>query len=844
MRTKKSTSSRPPVLADVLVVLLCLAGTLGCLGLFQRDLFRTLSRLGEQPVGTITWKYKAAQRRFADRVLWDRLQLESPVYNGDLIRTAVLSEASIRFFSGSGTIELAENSLIRIFAQDAIPRLDLVAGSLSAAAEGGPLVIRSGDCELTLESGGAALAAGMDGDGEFQLTGGRGTLRRGAQSRDLESGQALRFNAGGFAETGPLAVATSPPPNARILSSGGTAVVDFAWTPRNYGADARTRLEAAGDRRFTRPVAVRDLPGGESRARLELPPGTYYWRVSAVQDGVPPPAGYSKLTVLSAPPPRPISPAANETVALYPGARPLRFRWAAGARNEDAAEGNEGPDYYLLEAADNRAMTGAAIRIRTRNTQADISLPAPGPWFWRVSAYYGTVSQVSALVPFSAGPRGDLAPPELIAPPAGGELDIGAEDRTAYFSWRAVEGAGSYTLLVSPNRDLSDPLISRVVRENYYAYSVASGVLAEGQYYWGVSPLDGSGREYPASPSRSFLARKAPPALTAVFPPDQYTVAEELLPDLRFTWKTRLPSLRFQIAGDGDFTAPVIDEAAENGMFQGRRLAPGTWYWRVLAGPPGPGAVSTPRRLIVAGALPPPVLTAAGEVRVSPRERAEFRWQPVEGADRYRFRLYNDGGTLLYTGETAAASAALAMDRYPEGKYRWTVQALSGETGRSSPRNGLAGTADFYLAKIPARAPAAAAVPPRSKPASVPAAAARNPAAPRLTVPADRAVFGAPQLRESRSIVFNWEEVAEASAYTFTLFDERGRQIVHLTVPVPLYMLTDLSLLSRGVFTWRVQAEYQNRGETGAPAERRFVIDIPALNQPRLQDMGTLYGSE
>jgi hypothetical protein len=78
-------------LPDLCILLICLAGALCFLWLFQNDLNRTLTRMNEQAVGTVTYKYRAAERRFSDRVLWSRVQRESPVYNGDYIRTADLS---------------------------------------------------------------------------------------------------------------------------------------------------------------------------------------------------------------------------------------------------------------------------------------------------------------------------------------------------------------------------------------------------------------------------------------------------------------------------------------------------------------------------------------------------------------------------------------------------------------------------------------------------------------------------------------------------------------------------------------------------------------------------------
>jgi hypothetical protein len=104
-------------------------------------------------------------------------------------------------------------------------------------------------------------------------------------------------------------------------------------------------------------------------------------------------------------------------------------------------------------------------------------------------------------------------------------------------------------------------------------------------------------------------------------------------------------------------------------------------------------------------------------------------------------------------------------------------------------------------------------------------------------------------LRESRTIVFNWNPVEGADSYRFSLFQETagGRQsIVTFEGPGTSYTMRDLSLLDLGNFVWQVEAISRGRdgtlGRRGTPGENRFVIDIPQPNAPRALDMGVLYG--
>ncbi len=87
-------------LNDILFVVVCLSCATYSFYTFWQSLNKSLIK-NEKPIATITFKYKTAQRKFADDLIWDRLQQSSPVYEGDTIRTAPLSEATIHFADGN-----------------------------------------------------------------------------------------------------------------------------------------------------------------------------------------------------------------------------------------------------------------------------------------------------------------------------------------------------------------------------------------------------------------------------------------------------------------------------------------------------------------------------------------------------------------------------------------------------------------------------------------------------------------------------------------------------------------------------------------------------------------------
>ncbi|MDR2964271.1 MAG: hypothetical protein LBU88_00650 [Treponema sp.] len=97
---------------DIFITLLFLSISVVCVNLFWHDLMQTVHLQNVEPVGTVVIRKNTVQRRFSNRVVWDRLTNESPVYIGDLIRVADVSAATLKIQEAD--IFLEENTLIRI----------------------------------------------------------------------------------------------------------------------------------------------------------------------------------------------------------------------------------------------------------------------------------------------------------------------------------------------------------------------------------------------------------------------------------------------------------------------------------------------------------------------------------------------------------------------------------------------------------------------------------------------------------------------------------------------------------------------------------------------------------
>jgi hypothetical protein len=214
--------------SDAAVVCACLLGTAAFLVLFQRDLNRSLRRLDQEPAGFVSSRSGAALRRLQDRAIWDRLQKESPVYNGDFVRTADRSELSIGFPGGS-LVGVSENSLIRVFVEEGAPRIDFSGGAISVqAGETGDIAIFFGEnrveaaagsavsLEADIEAAADADTGTNDGEGTytFRVMEGSAFLTGPGGEREAAAGTAFTFNETGIFEEVRIAAAVPPPVQA------------------------------------------------------------------------------------------------------------------------------------------------------------------------------------------------------------------------------------------------------------------------------------------------------------------------------------------------------------------------------------------------------------------------------------------------------------------------------------------------------------------------------------------------------------------------------------------------------------------------------------------------------
>jgi hypothetical protein len=669
----------------ILYMALCLAGAAAALWFFWRDLNLSLQRLQDEPVGTLVRKHNTAQRRFADRTLWDRLRRQSPVYPGDYVRTAALSEAEISL-SGGELVELGEHTLIQIVRTAEGLTVELAEGAIladtragaPAAAGGGGLTVRAGGASLRAGPESLLDAAVKDGGLEAGVAAGSAVLTEDGETRTLGPGETAGLSR--------RVAVSSPRPGAGFLNaSGGPLPVTFAWNRTGFDPGQAVYLEIAEDRAFANILLRHDSLGQRYIPKLEN--GLYYWRAypggqNSAGGGVS-----GRLTVVDASAPELVSPAMDEEFSFSTARPGIRFLWTS----------REGAESYYVEISANSGMTDPFYQSQVRDSGGELSsivfsgLDA-GTWYWRIRpeyprAYEGTV-QVSRTGSFRIRRPESLAVPLLRLPARQGNLYLEDIKEEAYFSWKQEEDAVFYTFLLSRREDLSDPFIKERVRDNYFACDLKNGKFAPGQYYWGVYQTDAGGLDSAPSAARMVVIMAGPP-------PEGLVSTEAARPAVV---ETPRPAEAGIPAADSPPAVPAPAEKVRPAAAQDEARNPV---------PPAAIPGAPPKAALPAEpALPP--LPAPGNMRppsgyilteeIIVRDRqVSFSWNAVPGALSYIFILYQaeNGGRreVLRRGQDETRFTLTDLAVLDAGTFIWRVEPVS----RIAEQKGEAGESVFTV---------------------------------------------------------------------------------------------------------------------------------------------------
>ncbi|WP_375744347.1 hypothetical protein NR800_05940 [Corallococcus interemptor] len=193
-------------------------------------------------------------------------------------------------------------------------------------------------------------------------------------------------------------------------------------------------------------------------------------------------------------------------------------------------------------------------------------------------------------------------------PPFPTSLSPGVDARIAWspelripLSWRPLEGARSYQVLVARDLGFTQRIVDAQVQGSDFTFVPPE----PGMFVWRVAALDAEGQpSEPGFARRIFVERQRPRGLL-VTPRDGYVApAGSASEDLVFAWQSTggAPRYRLVVARDRELRQPVLAREGSPQQVVLPGLAPGEYYWGVyvVEDPPVP-LFQKARRLVVRG---------------------------------------------------------------------------------------------------------------------------------------------------------------------------------------------------------------------------------------------------
>ena len=703
MQQKKKRKLR---VSDFLLVVVCLSVCAVSLWFFWKDLNSSSTRTDADAIATIHFKRKVSQRKFDDRVVWERLQQDSALYDKDTIRTSEGAEAVILFDDGT-KVDLTENTMIQIaLEKDGSVNLAVGGGNVevdttASSSESVKLSMSDGS-SVNLEKGSRITAATSSDTGagsNFTVKDGNAVVSNATgQSQKISNGQAVSVEKNGELTRQNITV-TSISKNLRVYKTDeNVEPVKLSWqavSDTSNAAAAVVKVEVSTDKDFTNIVEEYTAEGSASLDVIpEAEDEKLYWRVykedeeeKAVQGVIT----FVELNRMEL-----TSPVDNSTFSYRRELPSLHFNW----KTDEYAES------YKMEISRTQDFATSLINESLKTTSYTTASLDKGKYYWRVTPYYTVNSigyaQASPVYSFEIEEREALTEPQLSFPADSAKIVLGETEQKVIFSWKSDVIADDYSIQLSDNPDFTKIYQTITAANTTVAEQFTIKTLPQGNYYWRVlrnSEEDRKdGNDHAQSTVRSFSVAVYVPGVNKLsWPPDGYSVERDQLARLNFNWKLAseytsagLDSV-LQIAKSETFNNVLQTQTLSKQEYSGASLTSGTYYWRVGVIRDGTEtAFSEPNKLNVLNPMQAPKIIQpenSAKLVVAESEPLSFEWQPVDGADYYKILVYDEKGIAVKSEKVNEPKAKLELPiSSTETKFSTVVQAFTKETAISSSR--------------------------------------------------------------------------------------------------------------------------------------------------------------
>ncbi len=638
--------------------------------LLYRDITAVSAVSDREKIGSVSYKYRKAERKYASIAIWDGLDQMAPAYDHDSIRTVKKASAKIHFLNGT-IVNLDEDTLVVLNVDENGSFVDFEKGSISASGTA-DVNIKTKDAVLSLN--GTAAIQDKNGKVAVSISSGSAMLKKDGKTLDLSENQQVSIEEKEMILQDVPVIHKSPVPGS-IIVSGETTPVVFSWINRSRG-DAVLEISKSSD--FSSFVYRKPVHGNETS--LPLKEGEYYWRLKKNLTATI----YWKFSVIHQPVPVPALPANNTKITYKDRMPDVKFMWS----------GNSRASTYTLEISSTKDFKNTVCRNTA--TQKEFTLTSPladGTYYWRVKADYpfASVSQEGPSSSFSVNRQKELPAPVLRYPEKGTELSsLTADNRGISMGWSGNPEITSYSVQLSKDRNFSSTESEEKTHSNSLSMKKE---LSPGTWFWRVKGKTSSGNETPFSEIFFFNLKKSVPI--ALSYPEEGEEIHYISTggNTVFQWNdpNRGSRYRLLVAKDPEMTSVVKRQDTDKTRLSVKNLPGGKLFFRIsLLAPTGETSAVSPVRQfsVIKGLKAPKQIYPAGGSSVDLLSRNElvFRWSPVTGATSYDFTLYRKQGSgLNRIFETAVKNSSYSFTGFSmldRDVFCWEIKAKS-EDGAS-----------------------------------------------------------------------------------------------------------------------------------------------------------------
>jgi len=656
---------------EIILVGICVTMISGSVYSLYKELTGRITKSSADAIGTIIFKKKDAERKYAEFVIWEEIASNSPVFNYDSIRTFKNSAAYIHLKSGA-EISLDEDTMIVLIADEKGVKINFDKGTVSAKSTGagtGNISFNTKDVSISVDKGELALKK-IENDININVSSGEALIDSGKGNVKKINSNVNAHIVNGKTEVKKIhVIPETPADNTFYITFKTMDRIEFKW---KSDSKENETVQIAKDSSFSDIVHTSETKSKYTSAHIS--PGDYYWRVMSAGESSP----VKKFTLIKDTVPAYLYPAADEITHVAGNEEPVNFKWTGSSYSKA----------YELELAQNPDMSKPVKKITININSASITGLPSGYLWWKINRIYPESFKILDNSKDVNSFKLEHRTVKRVKPRPlhDSEMKVSTFSENIIFNWEGGKGVKNYKIDISKDIDFKNIIRSAGTATSFYN----TGKLPEGSYYWRVSADYGYGELLVSNTVHLVVT---PPVPVTYISPANGTVLDGLSDQIKFTWRdfSEAGNYLFELSSDPEFKNRIVFIKTDVKNFTAKNPGKGKYYWRVSIIDRNSSYVAKGGNslFVIPEILEKPVAvfpTNPGVINLDDTDVIKFQWGKVKGADSYELEVYQRvSGTdrQLFVKDTDSTAYEFRnFTILSPGTIVWIVKAKKTVNGR------------------------------------------------------------------------------------------------------------------------------------------------------------------